>query len=40
MADFDDLEKVLRLMWQVKGRFRLSWAAVKTGAPYDPNMTA
>lgn len=40
MADFDDLEMILKKMWQVKSGFGLYWASVKNGAPYDLDTTA
>lgn len=35
MADFKDLEAVLKAIWQVKGGFGLYWAMVKDGKPYN-----
>jgi hypothetical protein len=35
MADFDDLARVLKACWSVKGDFGLFWATVKDGKPYD-----
>jgi hypothetical protein len=36
MADFHDLEKVLKAVWNVKGNFGLYWATIKDGKPYNP----
>jgi len=36
MADFDDLSRVLKACWSVRGDFGLYWATVRDGKPYDP----
>lgn len=36
MTDFQDLEMVLKTLWQVKGGFGLYWATIKDGKPYNP----
>ena len=40
MADFNDLDRVLRKLWNVKDGFGLYWATIKDGKPYDPQNTA
>jgi hypothetical protein len=35
MADFNDLNRVLKACWAVKGDFGLYWATVRDGKPYD-----
>lgn len=40
MVDYQDLDKVLRALWNVKGGFGLYWAVVRDGEKYDPATTA
>jgi hypothetical protein len=40
LADVNDLEQVLKVLWQVKGGFGLFWAAVRDGKPYNALHTA
>jgi hypothetical protein len=40
MVDFLDLEKVLRVLWNVRGGFGLFWAVVRDGTKYDPTTTS
>ena len=40
MVDFQDLEKILRALWSVKGGFGLYWAVVRDGGKYDPSTSA
>jgi hypothetical protein len=35
MADFDDLSRVLKAVWSIKGDFGLFWVTVKDGKPYN-----
>ena len=35
MADFKDLENVLKSLWTVKEGFGLYWATIKDGKPYN-----
>jgi hypothetical protein len=39
MADFDDLSRVLKACWSVKGEFGLYRATVRDGKPYDATQT-
>jgi hypothetical protein len=40
MADYQELEQVLRSLWEVNGGFGLYWATVRDGDAYDPQNTA
>jgi hypothetical protein len=39
MADFDDLERILHTLRNIKGGFGLYWATIKERKPYDPPNT-